>query len=992
MKSPITRVWLAAALALIALAAAAPEGWAFQSPETGTPYAIPLKEFDLFGYRTTETQQASQAVTEALGERYGGTWQVYSWNPQTGTPGNLYGSGVNVASALNDASDVEAVARRVLAANAGTLGANPAELRLTATPHAMGKWVAHFQQTYRGLDVWGGRVSLTFTDAGRLFVMGSEFYSGIAIDATPRLSARQAEGVAQADLPFNAATDKIEDGTTLMVLPVPLSETAVEHHLAWRVKVGTQDPLGIWVTWVDAQDGRILWRYNDIDATNFTGHASIGRQFATWCNGETVDNCTYDRIQIAGVGETNTDALGNWTIPYTGSDPKTVTATLYGPYVNVQNYNGAEASFSGVATPGVPFTVAWTDLNARQDERDTFDAVNDVHDFIAVFDPTFGYTNARITAYVNRSDGYCPGNAWWDGTINFCAASGTYANTGEIQGVVHHEFCHGITDYILGSQGTQGIGEGNSDIMSNLITRESYIGRGFYTSNCTSGIRDSENNLQYPGDVIGQEEHSAGRVIAGFNWDFQQGMMALYGDVLGSSMTGERWHMGRVLQHPTTQPAQVLATFIADDDDGNLDNGTPHYDQICEGATHHGFSCPPILVGVFIVHTPVPSHEEQGDVAVTATIYSYGSVLIPSSLVLTYRVNHGQFTPVVMTPTGGQDEFQATIPDLMHTSEVEYYLQASDEAGYSAMDPPGAPTELHSFVVAPIAQILAEDVESGAPNWTHAPVSGGFSDQWHISTARNHTPVGASSWKCGDTGSGSYSNLLDAGLVTPPFELLSHSNLHFWQWIDAEESSAHPGSAYDGGLVEISANGGPWTQIFPDAGYTHTIRAGSIPGPFPVGTEVFSGSRDWHAVNFDLQAFSGTAQLRFRFGTDGAVAREGWYVDDLLVDGFVLDSSPVGEGVAKTLRYALLGSRANPITGATEIAFQVPVRVAAQLSIFDVNGRSVRVLASEAFGPGMHSVKWDGNDVGGQPVPSGVYFCRMTAGEFSATRRLVLSR
>ena len=179
--------------------------------------------------------------------------------------------------------------------------------------------------------------------------------------------------------------------------------------------------------------------------TNFSGTATIGRQFGTWCNGESTDHCTYDRIQISGVGETNTDATGNWTIPYGGSDPKTVTATLYGPYVNVQNYPGAEAAFSGTATPGVPFTVASTDANARQDERDTFDAVNDVHDFISLFDPTFGYINQRITAYVNRTDGYCPGNAWWDGTINFCAASGSYANTGEIQGVVHHEFGHGIT-------------------------------------------------------------------------------------------------------------------------------------------------------------------------------------------------------------------------------------------------------------------------------------------------------------------------------------------------------------------------------------------------------------------------------------------------------------------------------------------------------------------------------------------------------------------
>ena len=100
-----------------------------------------------------------------------------------------------------------------------------------------------------------------------------------------------------------------------------------------------------------------------------------------------------------------------------------------GPYVTVANYNGAEAAFSGTAAENVPFTVRFDDTNARHDERDTFDAVNDIHDFFELFAPGFAYTNAHINAYVNRTDGYCPGNAWWDGTINFCAGSSQYGNT-----------------------------------------------------------------------------------------------------------------------------------------------------------------------------------------------------------------------------------------------------------------------------------------------------------------------------------------------------------------------------------------------------------------------------------------------------------------------------------------------------------------------------------------------------------------------------------
>jgi hypothetical protein len=41
---------------------------------------------------------------------------------------------------------------------------------------------------------------------------------------------------------------------------------------------------------------------------------------------------------------------------------------------------------------------------------------------------------------------------------------------------------------------------------------------------------------------------------------------------------------------------------------------------------------------------------------------------------------------------------------------------------------------------------------------------------------------------------------------------------------------------------------------------------------------------------------------------------------------------------------------------------------------------------------GSHAVTFEAKDAGGRALPSGVYFYRMTAGEFSATRKLVLLR
>jgi flagellar hook assembly protein FlgD len=58
--------------------------------------------------------------------------------------------------------------------------------------------------------------------------------------------------------------------------------------------------------------------------------------------------------------------------------------------------------------------------------------------------------------------------------------------------------------------------------------------------------------------------------------------------------------------------------------------------------------------------------------------------------------------------------------------------------------------------------------------------------------------------------------------------------------------------------------------------------------------------------------------------------------------------------------------------------------------VYDVSGKLVRELVDEVQPPGGYSVKWNGRNDGGSMVGSGVYFCRMTAGEFSRSIKIVL--
>jgi hypothetical protein len=81
----------------------------------------------------------------------------------------------------------------------------------------------------------------------------------------------------------------------------------------------------------------------------------------------------------------------------------------------------------------------------------------------------------------------------------------------------------------------------------------------------------------------------------------------------------------------------------------------------------------------------------------------------------------------------------------------------------------------------------------------------------------------------------------------------------------------------------------------------------------------------------------------------------------------------------------------NPFNPSTTITYDIPLRSSILLRVYDVSGRQVRVLADGAQEDlGRHTRKWDGRDDAGGPVPSGVYYVRLIAGDYRATRRAVL--
>jgi flagellar hook assembly protein FlgD len=74
----------------------------------------------------------------------------------------------------------------------------------------------------------------------------------------------------------------------------------------------------------------------------------------------------------------------------------------------------------------------------------------------------------------------------------------------------------------------------------------------------------------------------------------------------------------------------------------------------------------------------------------------------------------------------------------------------------------------------------------------------------------------------------------------------------------------------------------------------------------------------------------------------------------------------------------------------TSLEFSLTQSGAVRLTVYDVAGRTVRTLMDESRPAGHHVALWDGRGSAGVPVIPGVYFVRLEAGQFHASRKVVL--
>ena len=264
----------------------------------------------------------------------------------------------------------------------------------------------------------------------------------------------------------------------------------------------------------------------------------------------------------------------------------------------------------------------------------------------------------------------------------------------------------------------------------------------------------------------------------------------------------------------------------------------------------------------------------SGTYDVTASATGYKSVTVNDVALADYQVYTMTFQlPPHPLVQGGVTEAGSGLP-LEATVTVGAYQVTSDPTtgAYNLRVPSGtynlsasAPDHLSAsfnnifipdggvvqdFELTPFCSLFSDNVEFGVRGWApEAP--------WAITDAASHSPDHA--WT--DSPDGNYSNGQNVSLVSQPFDLSAYSNVSvtFWYKFNLE-------SGKDVTRLEYSTNGGStWS--------TAKIYTGNIPN-WTQTTVTLS--------NLDHQA---NVLLRFRLTSDAANTADGWYVDDITLNG-----------------------------------------------------------------------------------------------------------
>jgi len=700
-----------------------------------------------------------------------------------------------------------------------------------------------FKQKYNGLEVHDSRLYFKTTQNDELVAFGLDVFSDINLSTLPTIS--ESNAISSAISGIANSISKVEVKQALKILPIP-KYSKYNFHLVFQVEFETKNNIGPakYLCFVDANTGELLMRKNTIlfeTPPQASVHVESNVYVTQPYNPTTVEDLVNLRVYVNGTSY-YTDQNGNLTLSAN---------------VGSNVYYGLEGLWSKVetsgSTPSINTTLGATnnisfDNDATSQERSAYYHVNVVHDYMKTIFPTFTSLDNPMTTNVDEP-GSC--NAFYSGgTINFYAEGNDCNSLAKIGDVVYHEYGHGINDYRYGNSGmwNGALNEGYADIWGLSITQNPILGLGMSMTDPNSFVRRYDIDRKvYPQDIVG-EVHADGEIIAGCWWDTYLGfndmsqMMDLFKYTYDGAPDGPSGTEGAIYTDV------LLEALMADDNDGNIYNGTPNDQIIVDAFALHGIS---LLSNAYIILSQILSSFSNQDIQIDASIsLTYAWAL--SNAKAFYKLNNTAIWNSIPLNNVGGTNYQGIIPAQPAGTLISYYLLLEDSYGKQSGITPMAANltqypNIPYFILNGFEFMGIEDFDNntgfwqtGDPNdnattgiWEIDEPTGSFSDlngdnfpdindpTAIVQTDEDHTS-GSGNNECAFTGNaglmdGIGTNDVDDGhttLFSPFYDLTPYSNpiFTYYRWYtNNPPSGANPGA--DWWQVMITDDGVNWQYV-----------------------------------------------------------------------------------------------------------------------------------------------------------------------------------
>lgn len=920
-----------------------------------------------------------------------GNW-TFLLDRQTGVIHRAFGKGIKLPGLETiNKKNIEIASVGFLKENAGIFDIAPASLKLQRITEINGHWYVSYKQFYHGLEVVLSEIELRIYKNGKLSNFGMIYYPVESINLKPNLTAAEAKMFAKIGIPFNEATDIARTYDNLFILPYT-RKGETEYRLVYKVDIKTNNPLAHYFAYVDAYNGKVLWRQNMVmNAEKLTVQGLIKERFA---------NDTFVVKPFAGqhinIDGNQRRADKNGEVELNLNDTARLNAQFVSDWVKIKMRRGqASADYSTKIPPSEDFNILWNDEISHKTERILFYHANFMHNYVRILDTALKQMDFQLQITIDFG-GSSP-NAFSNGSsIGFIGVGQQSMRVAESPQVLYHEYGHSVNQFIYESQGKQdgmvniSCNEGHADLFSTMIQDEPRMGVGVWVNEPDKIIRTLENTLVYPDDVEADGHHN-GQILGGAFWDLRKMTSLDYVRRLSHFTkygTPDDPDVGKAFSE------WFIETLNTDDDDGDLSNGTPNIVNIVKAFNLHQIGTN-LLVKYGFKHSQFKNTLEVKNpypIKFTIKKLSFSDEPFDSVLVF-WSIDNFKTTNMAIAKLTDKDkgDYTALIPPQKAGSIVSYYMHIWEPLSKAPVNFYKKEKNPYFFLVG-FQTMFSENFENA--QWTvGSSADKATQGQWEnavpglidvsvygmgiMQPGEDHSKDNDKCWVTGAKGTSniSFDNLQKlvpngtTSLTSPDYDISNYTQpvISFYKWFFNYYAFDRPG-AENHWLTKLSFDGGNTWKTCED---------------------IIKPTNGWEETVINLKKYMDGNAKKFRLRLIIKIP-EGFQfsITKALFDDFeILDIDKSLVGVTEnTDKNLLVEVFPNPFTD--EIRFSVVCPGNINLDIFDILGQKVKSF--NVYSDGEYIFTWDAHDFHGQKLSAGIYFYRITTGDKSFTGKIVL--